>query len=222
MTGVMKQKPRLQGVTGRDGYIVAQALVYAILTIDALPRERRSLSNQAFSIGRTALERFSLHGTIQLEFRMDSRPQKPRLTQTRRNLLAGASVLVSALWSFGVQAHGRNHGHGHHHHHHGHHGHHGHYGHGGRGGHCFLAGTSIWTPSGEREISTLAVGDLVITHSGQEKPIQWIGRRSVQRESGKPWSRDVAPIRILRSALAEGVPHRDLYISPGHALYLDG
>jgi hypothetical protein len=34
-------------VTGRDGYIIAKALAYAIEVIDALPKELRSLSDQA-------------------------------------------------------------------------------------------------------------------------------------------------------------------------------
>jgi hypothetical protein len=48
----------------------------------------------------------------------------------------------------------------------------------------------IRTPSAERENSTLAIGDLVITYSGQERPIKWIGRRSFHRDAGKPWSAD--------------------------------
>jgi hypothetical protein len=33
---------------------------------------------------------------------------------------------------------------------------------------------------------------------------------------------DVLPIKIVRSAVSEGVHHRDLYLSSQHALYLDG
>ena len=95
-------------------------------------------------------------------------------SQTRRNLLAAASVLVTALWSRGVRARG---------------------GQGGQGGaHCFLRGTMIRTPSGEQEISTLQSGDLVVTHSGQAKPIRWIGRRSLRRDNRQQWSANLAPI----------------------------
>jgi hypothetical protein len=80
----------------------------------------------------------------------------------------------------------------------------------------------IRTPRGEREISTLAIGDLVVTYSGQEKPIKWIGRRSLHRDNGQRWSAGLAPIKVVRSALADGVPHRDLYLSPWHAIYVDG
>src|SRR5262249_41570206 len=130
--------------------------------------------------------------------------------KTRRNLLAVASIVVAALWSRAASIAKGDQGHN-----------------GGaeaqsfrRG--TFLRGTLIRTPSGEREISTLAIGDLVITYSGQERPIKWIGRRSFHRDASKPWSADVAPIKVARSALTEGVPQRDLYLSPRHALYLDG
>jgi hypothetical protein len=138
--------------------------------------------------------------------------------QTRRNLLAAGSVLVTALWARAANA---NHGH------HTNHGHH--YGNGGpsgnagsAGAHCFLRGTLIRTPTGEQEINTLAIGDLVVTYSGNAKPIKWIGRRSLHRDTGERWSADIAPIKVAPSALADGVPHRDLYLSPRHAVYVDG
>lgn len=43
-----KRAHRRQGtsVTGRDGYIMAQALAYAILTIEALPEPQQEWSNK--------------------------------------------------------------------------------------------------------------------------------------------------------------------------------
>ena len=36
---------------------------------------------------------------------------------------------------------------------------------------CFLKGTRIWTPGGESRIEDLRVNDLVVTASGEAKPI---------------------------------------------------
>jgi len=87
---------------------------------------------------------------------------------------------------------------------------------------CFLRGTQIWTPSGEKAIDDLQVNDLVVTSSGEAKPIQWVWRRRFERQSGQKWAEAIVPIRVARSALGPNTPHRDLYLSRYHCLYLDG
>ena len=87
---------------------------------------------------------------------------------------------------------------------------------------CFLSGTHILTPQGQFEVERLAIGDLVITSDGAAKPIKWIGRRRIERVSGDQWDGEVLPVRIMRSALTDQVPNTDLYLSPAHALYVDG
>jgi hypothetical protein len=89
-------------------------------------------------------------------------------------------------------------------------------------GTCFLRGTQIWTPSGEKAIDDLQVNDLVVTSSGEAKPIQWVWRRRFERQSGQKWAEAIVPIRVARSALGPNTPHRDLYLSRYHCLYLDG
>jgi Hint domain len=62
----------------------------------------------------------------------------------------------------------------------------------------------------------------VITSSGETKPILWIGQRAHERVSGQRWCEALLPIRVARSALGHNTPHRDLYLSQHHSLYLDG
>ena len=88
---------------------------------------------------------------------------------------------------------------------------------------CFLKGTKIETVEGERSIEELAIGDLLPTVFGGPRPIQWIARYRLKRsDPSKPWVKDVLPVRISRSALAPDVPHADLFVTGGHALFIDG
>jgi Hint domain len=92
---------------------------------------------------------------------------------------------------------------------------------GGSGPMCLLRGTAIMTPRGEVSIEDLRIGDLVETVRGEALPVKWIGRHVYRRRS-LTWNEAVVPIRIRRFALDGRNPHKDLYISPGHALYIDG
>jgi hypothetical protein len=88
---------------------------------------------------------------------------------------------------------------------------------------CFLKGTRIRTSEGERKIEDLGIGDLLPTVFGGLRPIQWVGRYPIKRsDPSKHWVKDVLPIRISRSALAQDVPHADLYVTEGHSLLIDG
>jgi hypothetical protein len=85
---------------------------------------------------------------------------------------------------------------------------------------CFLAGTMIATPDGERAVETLASGDLVLTADGIAKPVRWVGRSTQSRLFADPIR--ALPIRIKAGALGESLPTRDLLVSPSHAMLIDG
>jgi len=93
---------------------------------------------------------------------------------------------------------------------------------GGGGGYsCFLPGTRITTTEGEINIEELRIGDKVLTASGDAKPIKFIGRRKVSRERAGRRNGD-GPVKISRCAIDGKAPHSDLYVSPAHAIYIDG
>jgi hypothetical protein len=86
---------------------------------------------------------------------------------------------------------------------------------------CYLRGTRIRTPKGEVAVESLRIGDLIVTKGGDMLPIKWIGRRSYHDwlAMGNP---EVQPILFKAGSIADHVPARDLYVSPEHAMFLDG
>jgi Hint domain len=89
------------------------------------------------------------------------------------------------------------------------------------GAQCFLRGTAILTDCGERLVEELRIGDHVTLPDGSSRPVKWVGRQAY-RKNGARWQESVVPVRIARNALGENLPHADLYLSPLHALYLNG
>ena len=88
---------------------------------------------------------------------------------------------------------------------------------------CFLRGTKIQIVSGERNVEDLVAGDLLPTVFGGIRSIQWIGRTRFKRSDiSKPWRTTERPVRIMSSALDANVPHRDLYLTQRHALFIEG
>jgi len=87
---------------------------------------------------------------------------------------------------------------------------------------CFLAGTRIKTTKGDVCIEELRIGDRVLTVSGESKRIKFIGCAKVSRKRTGPWKNGEGPVKISRFAIDGKAPHSDLYISPGHAIYIDG
>jgi len=84
---------------------------------------------------------------------------------------------------------------------------------------CFLAGTRIATPDGDVAVETLKPGDRVLTHDGRAVPVRWIGRRRIATLFVPEPRR---PVCIAAGALGDGLPTRDLRLTPDHALFLDG
>lgn len=76
---------------------------------------------------------------------------------------------------------------------------------------CFVAGTLIATPNGDRCAETLQPGDLVMTKDEGPQPLRWIGSRKVEATG------DFAPIHIRANTIGQ---HRDLLVSPLHRVLI--
>ena len=89
---------------------------------------------------------------------------------------------------------------------------------------CFKSGTHILTLDGNRPVEALQAGDMVIVRrDGRDAPeaVKWVGHSKVDlRRHAHPEL--AAPIRIKTGALADGLPARDLLVSPEHCMIVDG
>ncbi|MFM7423254.1 MAG: Hint domain-containing protein, partial [Alphaproteobacteria bacterium] len=90
---------------------------------------------------------------------------------------------------------------------------------------CFAEGTRIMTPSGEDAVENLRAGDMVLAMRGGEagfEALRWVGSMDVAVPRDAAMAAKTAPILIKAGALADGLPARDLRVSPDHAIEVDG
>ncbi len=87
---------------------------------------------------------------------------------------------------------------------------------------CFVEGTRLLTRNGEVPVEALKPGDdVVAVLAGQLLPVIWVGRRVVDcTQEDRP--AEMWPFRVRAHAFGPGRPHRDLYLSPDHAVHVDG
>ncbi|MFS8371681.1 Hint domain-containing protein, partial [Acetobacter indonesiensis] len=90
---------------------------------------------------------------------------------------------------------------------------------------CFLGGSMIQTPDGDVAVEDLRLGDTVLSYVcgiPQTTPVTWVGKAHCVV---RPHLRDDEagyPVRILKDAVSEGVPYKDLLVTPEHCLFFDG
>ncbi len=82
---------------------------------------------------------------------------------------------------------------------------------------CFMAGTRIATPEGETAVESLAIGDEVLSLFHGRQRIKWIG---ISHYDGRflRGNHLMLPVCIKAGALGDGVPARELRVSPGHGI----
>jgi antigen 43 len=90
---------------------------------------------------------------------------------------------------------------------------------------CFLAGTLIRTPEGGTAVEDLRVGDEVVvqTREGEEvRAVSWKGSAVAVARPDLRADLSNYPVRILKDAIAEGVPNKDLLVTPDHFAAFEG
>jgi hypothetical protein len=80
---------------------------------------------------------------------------------------------------------------------------------------CFTPGSMIATPRGERRVEDLQLGDRVITRDNGIQDIRWIGARVLQGAELTS-AAHLKPILVHQGALGNGLPERDMMLSPNH------
>ena len=83
---------------------------------------------------------------------------------------------------------------------------------------CFLSGTMIATPGGDRAVESLQIGDLVAIDDGRSVAVRWIGRQNVHRLFAGP---NHEPVCISKGAPGNGVPTSDLTVTADHGMIVD-
>ncbi|OUJ02697.1 Hint domain-containing protein [Acetobacter cibinongensis] len=89
---------------------------------------------------------------------------------------------------------------------------------------CFLSGSMIRTPKGDVAVEDIQIGDQVITFDWRNnadivRPVVWVGKA---RATVRPELHDDEagwPVRILKDAIADGVPYKDMLITAEHCLF---
>ncbi len=88
----------------------------------------------------------------------------------------------------------------------------------GDAGVCFLAGSMISGSEGVLAIEELQIGDWISTTDGPSQ-VKFVSKNTISVASA---SESELPICIQAGALGGGLPVADLYVSPGHSIFIDG
>lgn len=80
---------------------------------------------------------------------------------------------------------------------------------------CFTPGTMIATARGAVPVEALALGDKIITRDNGLQEIRWIGAKTLNAKELAA-RRHLQPVMIRAGALGNGLPSRDILVSPNH------
>ena len=86
---------------------------------------------------------------------------------------------------------------------------------------CFTPGTLIATHRGEVKVEDLKPGDRVFTRDNGIQELRWVGVRNVS-PAEMAAAPEFQPVLIRKGAIGNGLPDRDLLVSPNHRILITG
>ncbi|GBR60939.1 hypothetical protein AA18889_2543 [Acetobacter senegalensis DSM 18889] len=92
---------------------------------------------------------------------------------------------------------------------------------------CFLAGSMIRTSEGDVAVEDIQIGDQLVTFDWKHnkevtRPVVWVGKAHAKVRAGLPDDEAGYPVRVLKDAVADGVPYKDMLITAEHCLFFEG
>jgi Ca2+-binding RTX toxin-like protein len=82
---------------------------------------------------------------------------------------------------------------------------------------CFARGSLITTARGDVPVQALRLGDMILTADRGYQPLRWLAARRLSADDLTE-APNLRPIRIRARALGNGLPRRDLTVSPQHRI----
>lgn len=91
---------------------------------------------------------------------------------------------------------------------------------------CFLTGSMIRTLKGEIAVEDIRIGDQVLTFDWKlnkeiSSPVRWVGSKTIKVNPILMDDEAGYPVRIVKNAIAEGIPYKDLLITAEHSLFFE-
>ncbi|WP_408872763.1 Hint domain-containing protein [Gluconobacter roseus] len=92
---------------------------------------------------------------------------------------------------------------------------------------CFLSGSMIRTADGDVAVEDVRIGNQVVAFDWQNnqdvtRSVVWVGKARATVRPDLPDDEAGYPIRLLKNAIADGVPYKDMLITAEHCLFFDG
>jgi len=90
---------------------------------------------------------------------------------------------------------------------------------------CFLSGSMIETSNGPIAVEDLRIGSEIVTFKEDIdvlRRVTWVGQAHCTVRPHLPDDEAGYPVRILKDAIADGVPYKDMLITAEHCLFFDG